>query len=78
MTSCEIVCMGAAQNESPVCTPIGSMFSMVQTVMSCPLASRTTSNSSSSQPRTLSSTSTSVTGDAVRPRATVVLSSSML
>ena len=73
-----MVSMGAAQNESPVCTPMGSMFSMKHTVIFWPLASRTTSSSSSSQPRMLSSTSTSCTGEAARPRATTVLSSSTL
>ena len=73
-----MVSMGAAQNESPVCTPMGSMFSMKHTVIILPLASRTTSSSSSSQPSTLSSTRTSCTGEAARPRATTVRSSSML
>ena len=43
-------------SESPVCTPMASTFSMKQTVIIWFLASRTTSSSSSSQPRTDSST----------------------
>ena len=54
----EIVSMGAEQKESPVCTPRGSIFSIKHTVIILPSASRTTSNSSSSQPRIDSSTRT--------------------
>ena len=39
--------------ESPVCTPTGSKFSMLQTVMQLPLPSRMTSYSISFQPATL-------------------------
>ena len=45
------VWLGATTIESPVCTPIGSMFSMLQTVMQLSALSRITSYSSSFQPR---------------------------
>ena len=76
--SSEMVSMGAAQKESPVCTPRGSMFSMKHTVIMLFLASRTTSNSSSSQPRIDSSTSTCPTKEACKPLAQTVFSSSLL
>ena len=44
------VCEGATTIESPVCTPSGSKFSMLQTVMQLSAASRTTSYSTSFQP----------------------------
>ena len=62
---------GATVMESPVWTPIGSMFSMEQMMMQLSALSRTTSISYSFQPRTLSSTSTSVVGDRSRPRSTI-------
>ena len=52
------VSAGATVIESPVCTPIGSTFSMEQTMMQLSAWSRTTSISNSFQPSTLSSTST--------------------
>src|ERR1700722_15251527 len=55
--------------ESPVCTPIGSKFSMEQTMMQLSLWSRTTSISNSFQPITDSSINTSLVGEASRPRA---------
>ena len=73
-----MVSIGAVQYESPVCTPIASTFSMKQTVIFCPFASRTTSSSSSSQPSTDSSTRTCETGLAARPRETISSSSSTL
>ena len=45
--------------ESPVCTPIGSTFSIEQTMMQLSFLSRTTSISNSFQPSTDSSISTS-------------------
>ncbi len=57
--------------ESPVCTPIGSMFSIEQTMMQLSALSRTTSISYSFQPSTLSSISTSVVGEASRPDWTI-------
>mmetsp|Transcript_178 Transcript_178/g.283 ORF Transcript_178/g.283 Transcript_178/m.283 type:complete len:217 (-) Transcript_178:1648-2298(-) len=55
------VCDGAMTIESPVCTPSGSKFSMLHTVMQLSAASRTTSYSTSFQP--LSDFSTSSCGD---------------
>ena len=63
-TSSGIVSIGAEQNESPVCTPRGSMFSIKHTVIILPVASLTTSSSSSSQPSTDSSTRTCPTSEA--------------
>ncbi len=65
------VCEGATTMESPVCTPIGSRFSMLQTVMQVPDASRITSYSISLQPTSERSTSTWPIGEAARPEATV-------
>ncbi len=73
-----MVSIGAAQNESPVCTPIGSMFSMKQTVIIWFLLSRMISSSSSSQPSTDSSISTWPIRLAARPRPATVRSSSTL
>ncbi|MNV62141.1 hypothetical protein D3C71_1546730 [compost metagenome] len=72
------VCAGATVIESPVCTPIGSRFSIEQTMMQLSAVSRTTSISNSFQPSTDSSTSTSVVGDSSRPRLTISISSSRL
>ena len=69
---------GATVIESPVCTPIGSMFSIEQTMMQLSALSRTTSISYSFQPSTLSSMRTSVVGDRSRPRSTISLNSSTL
>ena len=60
---------GATVIESPVCTPIGSMFSIEQTMTTLSLRSRMTSSSNSFQPRIDSSISTSVIGLASRPGA---------
>ena len=54
----ERVCAGATVIESPVCTPIGSRFSMEQTTTALSLRSRITSSSNSFHPATDSSTST--------------------
>jgi hypothetical protein len=56
------VSAGATVIESPVCTPIGSTFSIEQMMMQLSAWSRTTSISYSFQPSTDSSTSTSVVG----------------
>ncbi len=50
--------MGATTTLSPVWMPIGSTFSIPQTMMQVSDASRITSNSISFHPATLSSTST--------------------
>ena len=72
------VSAGATVIESPVCTPIGSMFSIEQTMMQLSALSRTTSISYSFQPSTLSSISTSLVGEASRPRSTMSRNSSRL
>ena len=72
------VSAGATVMESPVCTPIGSMFSMEQTMMQLSALSRTTSISNSFQPSTLSSTRTWLVGEASRPRSTISRNSSRL
>ena len=59
---------GATVIESPVCTPIGSRFSIEQTMMQLSLRSRTTSISNSFQPISDSSISSSEVGDSSRPR----------
>ncbi len=63
------VIAGATVIESPVCTPIGSRFSMEQTTTTLSRRSRISSSSYSFQPSTDSSMSTSCTGDAARPSA---------
>jgi hypothetical protein len=63
------VSAGATVIESPVWTPIGSTFSMEQTMMQLSARSRTTSISNSFQPITDSSMRTSLVGDASRPRS---------
>ncbi len=52
---------GATTMESPVCTPTGSIFSMLHTVIQFPFASRITSYSTSFHPAIQRSTSTSPT-----------------
>ena len=61
------VMAGATVTESPVCTPMGSMFSMEQTITTLSCRSRISSSSNSFQPSTDSSSSTSVTGLASSP-----------
>src|SRR3546814_2461243 len=63
---------------SPVCTPIGSTFSIEQMMMQLSLRSRTTSISYSFQPRSDSSIRTSVVGEAIRPQRTIGANSSRL
>ncbi len=72
------VCAGATVIESPVCTPMGSKFSIEQTMMQLSLRSRTTSISNSFQPSTASSSSSSRVGEASRPRWTMASNSSRL
>ncbi len=72
------VCCGATVMESPVCTPIGSKFSIEQTTMTLSALSRMTSSSSSFQPMTDSSTRTRCTGESSRPCAVTARSSSTL
>ena len=62
------VCAGATVIESPVCTPIGSRFSIEQTMMQLSLLSRTTSISNSFQPSSDSSISISRVGERSSPR----------
>ena len=61
------VIAGATVMESPVWTPIGSRFSMLQTITTLSAVSRMTSSSYSFQPRIDSSRSTSLVGDAASP-----------
>ncbi len=60
-------CCGATVTESPVCTPIGSTFSIEHTITTLSLRSRITSSSNSPQPTTDSSISTCPIGDAAIP-----------
>ncbi len=72
------VCAGATVIESPVWMPIGSRFSIEQTMMQLSARSRTTSISNSFQPIRLSSISSSPVGEASRPRLQIVSNSSAL
>ncbi len=72
------VCAGATVIESPVCTPIGSRFSIEQTMMQLSARSRTTSISNSFHPITDSSISSSWVGEASRPRSQIATNSSRL
>ena len=69
------VIAGATQTESPVCTPIGSMFSIEHTITTLSLRSRMTSSSNSPQPCTDSSTRICVIGLSARPRAAIASNS---
>src|SRR5574343_493735 len=62
------VWLGATVMESPVWMPIGSRFSMEQTMMQLSALSRTTSISYSFHPISDSSMSSSLVGEASRPR----------
>ncbi len=70
------VIAGATVTESPVCTPIGSMFSIEQTTTTLSARSRISSSSNSFQPSTDSSTRTSDEGLAAMPSAAIRRSSS--
>ena len=72
------VCCGATVTESPVWTPIGSTFSMEQTMMTLSLASRRSSSSYSFQPNRHSSIRTWWTGLISRPRVTLRSNASAL
>ena len=72
----ESVWLGATTMLSPVWTPIGSMFSMLQMVMQLSAPSRITSYSISFQPRRERSSSTWRMGEAARPPRTMCSSSS--
>ncbi len=72
------VWMGATVMLSPVCTPMGSRFSMEQMTTALSLASRITSSSNSFQPMTLSSSSTVCAGLFCRPISTCSSNSSRL
>jgi hypothetical protein len=61
------VSAGATVIESPVCTPIGSTFSMAHTMIALSARSRTTSISNSFQPSSDSSIRIWRTGEASRP-----------
>ena len=65
------VSAGATVMLSPVCTPIGSTFSMEQTMMQLSARSRITSISNSFQPSTLSSISTWRANEASSPPSTM-------
>ena len=69
---------GATVMLSPVCTPIGSMFSMEQTTTKLSAPSRITSSSNSFHPMTDSSMRISCTGLSSMPRVTTSRNSSML
>ncbi len=72
------VCAGATVIESPVWMPIGSRFSIAQTMMQLSARSRTTSISNSFQPISDSSISSSLVGDRSRPRLQISSNSSGL
>ena len=72
------VCAGATVIESPVWMPMGSRFSMEQTMMQLSALSRTTSISNSFQPTSDSSIRSSLVGEASRPRRQMVSNSSAL
>ena len=63
---------------SPVCTPIGSTFSIEQTITTLSAPSRMTSSSNSPHPSTDSSISTWPIGDAASPRSTTASNSASL
>ena len=65
------VMAGATVIESPVCTPIGSRFSMLQTITTLSALSRITSSSYSFQPMIDSSMRTSVVGEAASPEPAI-------
>ncbi len=67
---------GATVIESPVCTPIGSKFSIEQTMTTLSFRSRITSSSNSFHPITDSSTSTCWSGLCWSPHLIAVSSSS--
>ena len=72
------VSAGATVMESPVCTPIGSRFSIEQMMMQLSFLSRTTSISNSFHPSTDSSIRTSSVGEASMPRSTISMNSALV
>ena len=72
------VCAGATVILSPVWTPMGSKFSIEQTITALSAQSRMTSISYSFQPMTLSSTRSDLTGESSSPKATMRSNSSLL
>ena len=72
------VIAGATVTESPVCTPIGSTFSIEQTITTLSWRSRISSSSNSFQPMIDSSRSTSVVGLASRPDPAILRRSASL
>ena len=64
--------------ELPVCTPIGSRFSIEQMMMQLSRLSRTTSISNSFQPSTDSSIRTSSVMEASMPRSTISMNSALV
>ena len=72
------VCWGATVMESPVWTPMGSIFSMEQMMTTLSLVSRITSSSNSFHPSTDSSKRTWLMGDSSRPFLTRSMKSSRL
>ncbi len=70
------VCAGATVMLSPVCTPIGSKFSMLVMITTVSAWSRMTSSSYSFQPRIDSSSSTLVTGLSRSPPSVIARNSS--
>ena len=72
------VIAGATVIESPVCTPIGSRFSMEQTITTLSAESRITSSSNSFQPMSERSMSTWLVGDSASPRRMMASYSSRL
>ena len=69
------VMAGATVMESPVCTPMGSRFSMEQTMTALPALSRMTSISYSFQPIRDSSIKTSLLSEASKPAPAISKSS---
>ena len=69
---------GATVIESPVCTPIGSIFSMLQTMTTLSFRSRITSSSYSFQPMIDSSRRTSEVGLCLNPAPAICSSSARL
>ncbi len=72
------VIAGATVIESPVCTPIGSMFSMEHTITTLSRRSRMTSSSNSFHPSTLRSIRVVCTGDSSSARSTISSNSARL
>ena len=69
---------GATTIDSPVWTPIGSRFSIEQTIIALSSLSLKTSNSNSNHPKIDSSTSNCLTGDSANPLPAIISSSSLL